>query len=294
MVPRVRTAGSPIMPGELGESRESPRARSALVATSAWRGHRADDDGAALDLDAREPLDLAEVDQRLAGWRGAASSSAAAYGRRRAAWRPRPWRASDAAAPHGGRARDSSKAYMAVLRRDAGWPAEWEGAGPDRPAAASGYSAAFFSRLACGSAAQTACGVAGMAMSSWPSASVMALITAGGAAMAPASPQPLMPSGLDGQRRLGHADLERRQVVGPRHAVVHVARRHELAVLVVDRAFQQRLADALGDAAMHLALDDHRVDELAEIVDRRPARDLGDARSRGRSRPRRCARRPGR
>jgi hypothetical protein len=32
-----------------------------------------------------------------------------------------------------------------------------------------------------------------------PSASVMALITAAGRAMAPASPQPFMPSGLDGQ-----------------------------------------------------------------------------------------------
>ena len=48
-------------------------------------------------------------------------------------------------------------------------------------------------------ARQTTCGVAGMAMSSWPSASVMALMTAGGRAIAPASPQPLMPSGLDGQ-----------------------------------------------------------------------------------------------
>ena len=46
--------------------------------------------------------------------------------------------------------------------------------------------------------AQTACAVAGMAMSSEPMASVMALITAAGAAIAPASPQPLMPSGLDG------------------------------------------------------------------------------------------------
>src|SRR3984885_3439290 len=48
------------------------------------------------------------------------------------------------------------------------------------------------------SAAHTACGVAGMASSSVPMASVMALMTAAGAAIAPASPQPLMPSGLDG------------------------------------------------------------------------------------------------
>ena len=48
-------------------------------------------------------------------------------------------------------------------------------------------------------ALHTASGVAGMAMFSCPSASVMALMAAAGAAMAPASPQPLMPSGLDGQ-----------------------------------------------------------------------------------------------
>ena len=46
-------------------------------------------------------------------------------------------------------------------------------------------------------------------------------------------------------------------------------------LLVVDRAFQQRLADALRDAAMHLALDDHRIDDGAEVVDRGPADDLG-------------------
>ena len=39
-------------------------------------------------------------------------------------------------------------------------------------------------------------------------------------------------------------------------------------LVVVDRAFQQRLADALGEAAMDLAFDDHRVDQPAEIVRR--------------------------
>ena len=62
--------------------------------------------------------------------------------------------------------------------------------------------------------------------------------------------------------------LERRQVVGARHGVVHERRGHELAAEVVDRAFEQRLADALGKAAMDLALDDHRVDQPAEIVRR--------------------------
>ena len=86
-----------------------------------------------------------------------------------------------------------------------------------------------------------------------------------------------MPSGLDGHLVVGGVDLERRQVIGARHAVVHERAGHELAVLVVDRAFEQRLADALRDAAVHLALDDHRIDQHAEIVDRGPGDDLGVA-----------------
>jgi hypothetical protein len=47
-------------------------------------------------------------------------------------------------------------------------------------------------------AAHTLAGVAGMARCSVPIASVMALMTAGGAAIAPASPHHLMPSGFEG------------------------------------------------------------------------------------------------
>src|SRR5215831_7512608 len=70
-------------------------------------------------------------------------------------------------------------------------------------------------------------------------------------------------------RRLLGADLEGRDVVGARHSVVHVGPGHELARLaVVMAALGQRLADALGEPAVHLAFDDHRVDDLAEVVDR--------------------------
>ena len=44
--------------------------------------------------------------------------------------------------------------------------------------------------------------------------------------------------------------------------------------LVVHRVFQQRLTDALGDAAVYLALDDHRVDDVAEVVHGREFIDL--------------------
>ena len=120
----------------------------------------------------------------------------------------------------------------------------------------------------------TACAVAGMANSSVPIASVSALMTAAGAAIAPASPQPLMPSGLHGDLVVVMSTLSIGQVVGARHAVVHQRAGDELAVLVVDRALEQRLADALRDAAVHLALDDHRVDHGAEVVDRGPGDDL--------------------
>ena len=42
---------------------------------------------------------------------------------------------------------------------------------------------------------------------------------------------------------------------------------------VVHAAFHHRLAEALRDAAVHLALDDHRVDDVAEVVDRGEALD---------------------
>src|SRR5262249_57783164 len=75
----------------------------------------------------------------------------------------------------------------------------------------------------------------------------------------------------------GRVDLEHRQVVRARHAVVHQRAGHELAVLVVDGGLAQRLADSLGNPAVHLALDDHRVDHGAEVVDRGPGHDLGVA-----------------
>ena len=120
-------------------------------------------------------------------------------------------------------------------------------------------------------AAHTRLGEAGMSMSVTPrcdSASTMALITAGAAPIVPASPMPFTPSGLVG--------LGRDRVVGGRalgtsaaggHQVVGERRRAQVAVLVVDGLLEQRLGDALDDAAVHLALDDQRVDLVAAVVD---------------------------
>src|SRR3989442_5712035 len=68
-------------------------------------------------------------------------------------------------------------------------------------------------------------------------------------------------------RRDLRRDLEGRQVGGARHRVVHVAAGQKLAgLLVVHAALEQRLADALRQSAVHLAFDDHRIDDVAEVV----------------------------
>src|SRR3546814_15755729 len=53
-----------------------------------------------------------------------------------------------------------------------------------------------------------------------------------------------------------------------RHGVVHIAARQQLAVFVVSTLLDQRLPNALHDAALHLAFDDHGVDDDAKVVDR--------------------------
>ena len=70
-------------------------------------------------------------------------------------------------------------------------------------------------------------------------------------------------------------DVVAGHVVGARHRVVHVAGRKLLALGVVDDFLKQRLADALADAAVDLALDDHRVDDDAEVVAGDELQDLG-------------------
>ena len=50
--------------------------------------------------------------------------------------------------------------------------------------------------------------------------------------------------------------------------------------VVVDAVLQERLADALGETAVHLAFDDHRVHDVAEVVHRHEVDDVDDARVR--------------
>ena len=65
---------------------------------------------------------------------------------------------------------------------------------------------------------------------------------------------------------------------GTRHRVVHVAAGQKLAgLLVVHAALEQRLADALRQSAVHLAFDDHRIDDVAEVVASGKVDNLHDA-----------------
>src|SRR5260221_7319516 len=87
-----------------------------------------------------------------------------------------------------------------------------------------------------------------------------------------------------GAQRIGAAGcgvvdrhLDRRNVVGARHAVILIARGQQLSFGVVGHALIQRLSDALRDAAVHLPRHQHRIDGNADVVDRGVANDLADA-----------------
>ena len=113
------------------------------------------------------------------------------------------------------------------------------------------------------------CGVAGISSISTPngvSASLMALITAAGAPMAAAFAQAFRLGDRGRARRLQMMQLDRRNFVCGRRHVIGERGGEDRAVLVVDDLLQQRVADALRDAAMHLAVGDHRVDDLAGVL----------------------------
>ena len=125
--------------------------------------------------------------------------------------------------------------------------------------------------LASSIARQTRSGVAGIWISVTPrceSASSTALITAGAAAIVPGLPHALRAERMVGRLALGAVELVRRQLGRRRHEVGRERAVREVAVLVVDRLLVERRRDALRDAAVHLAVDDQRVDDRADVVDR--------------------------
>src|SRR6185437_5454596 len=57
--------------------------------------------------------------------------------------------------------------------------------------------------------------------------------------------------------------LDRRDLARGRRQVIGERRRQDAAALVVNDFLEQRIADALRDAAMHLTVGDHRIDDAA-------------------------------
>jgi len=94
--------------------------------------------------------------------------------------------------------------------------------------------------------------------------------------MAPDSLQPLAPSGLWVQGWVSSVSAARKGRSPARQGVVHERGGKELAV-AVGRGLGERLPDALGEPAVDLALDDHRVDDGADIVNRVIGDDFGRA-----------------
>ena len=156
--------------------------------------------------------------------------------------------------------------------------------------------AAFFAFASC-IARHTRSGVSGMLRCVMPysdSASTTALTMQTRLPAQPASPQPLVPSGFDFAGEGWSPICISRHVFRARQRVVHERAGDRLAAGVVADFLHQRLADALRDAAMQLAFDDHRVDDGAEIVDARCSARSASRRSRDRSRLPRHGSRSGR
>ena len=99
------------------------------------------------------------------------------------------------------------------------------------------------------------------------SASITALVTAALAAIVPASPTPLTPNELTGDGVTVRSVSIARQLGGGGQRVVDERAGDELALLVVVHALVERLADGVHDAAVHLTVDQHRVDRVAAVVD---------------------------
>src|SRR5690606_29048263 len=72
---------------------------------------------------------------------------------------------------------------------------------------------------------------------------------------------------VGGRRRLRAVGADVGQVRRPRDVVVDQRAAGEVAVGVVHGPLVEGLGDALGDAAVHLAVHHHGVDDLADVVD---------------------------
>ncbi len=94
-----------------------------------------------------------------------------------------------------------------------------------------------------------------------------ALATDGGAPLVPHSPTPLTPKRIERIGCDGFTEGHRRHVAGAHDGVIHERVGLHLAVVAVEHLLAQGFAQTLGDAAVDLSFDDHRVDDHAAVVD---------------------------
>src|ERR1700758_3266064 len=115
-------------------------------------------------------------------------------------------------------------------------------------------------------ARHTWAGVSGMSACRTPygrSASMTALTTAGGDPTGGDPPTPVAPVRRRGD---GGADLPGRALQRGRQQVVHERAAQAVAVGVEGDGLHQRHPDPVGEAAVHLTLDDHRVETPPAVV----------------------------
>ena len=79
-------------------------------------------------------------------------------------------------------------------------------------------------------------------------------------------------------RRFDVPDADERSLPGGRKEVVEVTGGQSLPVGVVDHVLVEGVAKALGDSAVDLAVDDHRIDDGAAVVHHYVAQDRDQAR----------------
>src|SRR6516162_6200510 len=80
---------------------------------------------------------------------------------------------------------------------------------------------------------------------------------------------PFCAEGIVCARRAQRLGMQHWDIVSARHAIIHEGSGQELAgYLIVNAVFAERLADTLHESAMDLPVDDHRIDNGADVIDR--------------------------
>src|SRR5436190_8699136 len=70
---------------------------------------------------------------------------------------------------------------------------------------------------------------------------------------------------------------ERRHIVGAHYGVIHERPADGLPTAVIGASLEKRLPDSLSEPTVDLGLDDHRIDDGADIVHRPKGDDFGAA-----------------